>query len=293
MKGDETLLYSWLFIPGNKEKHLQKAYQLNADALIFDLEDAVPSTEKEKARKHVVQTIQKLDNKNNFIRVNELASDYFLDDLEKMIIPNVNGVVLPKVNNRGDIAIADYLIGKFERKNGLKNGAISIVPIIETAEGIHKALEIAQASTRIKRLAFGAEDFMLDLNIYPDESESELLYARSQLVVASREARIEPPIDSIYTDFRDEDGLKTATERGKRFGFRGKLLIHPDQIETVNNIFVPTTKEIAEAKKIVQAYEEAIRVGQGAIQVDGKMIDVPIYERAKKMLKHHEKRTLK
>src|SRR5699024_2935458 len=104
------MLYTWLFIPGNKEKHLQKAYQLNADALIFDLEDAVPSTEKEKARKHVVQTIQKLDNKNNFIRVNELASDYFLDDLEKMIIPNVNGVVLPKVNNKEDIIIADFLI---------------------------------------------------------------------------------------------------------------------------------------------------------------------------------------
>lgn len=286
------MLYSWLFIPGNKEKHLQKANQLRADVFIFDLEDAVPPLEKEKAREKVVQTLQTLE-KNIFVRVNDLASDYILADLEKVIIPNVQGIVLPKVNHKEDIIIADFLVSKFEKKNGLERGAISIVPLIETAEGVDQAFDIASGSDRVCRLALGAEDLILDLNIDPSEGESELLYVRSQLVIASRAAKIKAPIDSVYTDFRDETGLSLATRNGKKHGFGGKLLIHPAQIEPVNNIFMPTVTEMNEAKMIVQAYEKAIREGEGATQVDGKMIDAPVYERAKKLVEQHAERSLK
>ncbi|WP_085993081.1 HpcH/HpaI aldolase/citrate lyase family protein [Oceanobacillus senegalensis] len=276
---------SWMFIPGNNDKHLAKTYQLKANALIFDLEDAVSDSEKGSARLKVSKIIQELKSTMNFVRINDRTTSYFLDDLYEIVKDGLTGVVLPKVETKEDIVITDYILNSLKKKYRIDK-QILIVPLIETAAGLYHAYEIATASKQIHCLAFGAEDFRLDSNITTDIHGTELLYAKSKLVEVSRAAGIEAPVDSVFTNFKDEEGLREETELGKRLGFQGKLLIHPNQINTVNRIFSPSPEEIEEAKKIVQVYSESLDKGEAAIQVDGKMIDIPVAERARKILLH-------
>ncbi|WP_158591737.1 HpcH/HpaI aldolase/citrate lyase family protein [Oceanobacillus halophilus] len=278
------MIKTWLFIPGNNEKHLQKARILDVNALIFDLEDAVSVSEKETARLKVSKIIQETKENLNYIRINDRTTPFFLDDLYECVRDGLTGIVLPKVNTKEDIVIIDYLLEVLERKYQINNHKVSIIPIIESASGLYHAYEIATASTRIQCLAFGAEDYKLDLNISPDHHGTELLYSKSKLVEVSSAAGIEPPIDSVFTDFQDEEGLVEDARMGKRLGFQGKLLIHPNQIDRTNQIYSPTPEEIEEAKKIVQQYNESLDKGEAAIQIDGKMVDIPVAERARKLL---------
>lgn len=282
---------SWLFVPGNQEKHLRKVNDLLADVIIYDLEDAVPEANKQIARETVNKTIEKAVDKVNVVRVNALDTRHFLEDLNELSGINLAGIMLPKTNGRDDILIADFLLGKLEEKQGLENSSLSIIPIIETAKGLEHVGEIAAASERVHCLSFGAEDYMLDLNLEPDGCNQELNYARSKMIVASKAAGIEAPIDSVYTDFQDEQGLERVTRQGKQSGFQGKLLIHPKQINVVNRIFSPTKEQIDEAKQIVALYTESLKRGEGAVQLNGKMIDVPVAERARKILSFAEQPT--
>lgn len=283
------MLSSWLFIPGSKEKHVQKAKDVDAHVVILDLEDSVTIHEKKQARSIVYRTLQHLTEKECYVRVNGLHTEECMEDFYELVGPNLNGIILPKVNSRDDILIADFFIQKIENQKKIKPETIRLVPLIETAEGVMNALEIARASSRVKSLAFGAEDYMLDMNISTDKEEMELLHARSMLVTASRAARIDPPIDSVFTDFYDDEGLLHSTNKGKKLGFGAKLLIHPRQIGAVNRIYSPTEEEIERAKLIVSAYEEGSLKGDGAIQLEGEMIDKPVVERAKKLLLYEKK----
>ncbi|MBP2077170.1 HpcH/HpaI aldolase/citrate lyase family protein [Oceanobacillus polygoni] len=279
---------SWLFVPGNQEKYLYKAKELSADVIIYDLEDAVPIERKKSSRIKVNKAINETRGQVSFVRVNAPATPYFIDDLNGIIGENLSGIVLPKVNQTDDIVIADYLLGQLERKHNLAKGTFSIIPLIETALGVYNVHEIAQASERILCLCFGAEDFMLDLNIEQNGQQPELTYARSKLVIASRLAGKEAPIDSVYTNFQDVKGLEEEAQVAKQSGFQGKLVIHPNQIEVVNEVFYPTTAQIEEAQKIVALYNRSLERGEGAIQFGGKMIDVPVAERARKILSYVE-----
>lgn len=284
-KGDH-MYRTWMFVPGSQDKHLKKAADLSADVLIFDLEDAVPTVDKETARLKVKECIQKLEKKVSFVRVNALSTPYFLEDIKQIASPHLSGIILPKTNNREDIIIADYLLEQQEQEQGLLKGSLSIVPLIETAQGLNNAEKIASASERVSHLSFGAEDFMLDLNMDAGQEEQELLYARSKLVTASRSAGKEAPVDSVYTDFKDDIGLGKAAKKGKMLGFQGKLVIHPKQIDVVNQIFSPTSEQIAKARKIIQMYDASEKEEGGVIQIDGKMVDVPVAERARKILSY-------
>ena len=275
---------SWFFIPGSKDKFLAKAPELKADVIIFDLEDSVVPDEKDEAREKIKPWLNNKDiSAKKFVRVNEVNSTFFIDDIRELINENLDGFVLPKTNNTDDIKILDYLITTFEKQNNLKLNQIKIVPLIETSSGLLNAHTIASVSSRIEAMAFGAEDYMLDLGI-PNDSNQSLLHARSTLVATSSAAGISQPIDSVFTDFNNENGLKEASKLSRNFGFQGRLVIHPKQIEIVNSVYAPTTAEIEEAEKIVNAFKSSIDDGEGAIEVDGKMIDPPVYERAKKLL---------
>lgn len=275
---------SWFFIPGSKDKFLAKSADLDADVIIFDLEDSVVPDEKDEAREKIKPWLSNKDiSAKKYIRVNEVHSTFFIDDIKTLTDENLDGFVLPKTSDTDDIKILDYLITTFERKNNLKLNQIKIVPLIETSKGILNAAAIASSSSRIEAMAFGAEDYMLDLSI-PSDSNRSLLHARSTLVAASSAAGINPPIDSVFTDFKDEEGLKKVSAQSRGFGFQGRLVIHPKQIDTVNTVYAPTASEIEEAEKIVDAFKSSIDDGNGAIEVDGKMIDPPVYERAKKLL---------
>lgn len=274
---------TWMFIAGNQKKHLSKVVDLPSDVLIFDLEDSVAPLEKDIARTMVRETMNSLEGKKNYVRVNELQSLYFLKDIMQVVSHNLTGIVVPKINSEADILVVDYLLDHLEKNHNVPLNSVSIVPLIETAKGLHYSFEIASASERVSALAFGAEDFMLEMNISVDE-QNELLYARSKLVEVSKAANIDPPVDAVFTDLHDDEGLEYATLRAKKMGFQGKLVIHPKQLKKVNEVFAYPLEEIEEARRIVKIYENSVQNGKGAVQVDGKMVDMPVAERARKIL---------
>ncbi len=283
----EAPLYRTLmFVPGNQQRRLDKVKSLQSDAVILDLEDSVPLHEKESARSLVRQTLLGQHAEQVcFVRINDITTPFLVDDLESVVVSSLRGIMLPKADGRDSIFLADYLLTHFERKNGIDPGKLEIIPLIESASGVQHSYEIASACKRVKRLAFGSVDYALDVRAELTDEGTETLLARSQLVVASRSAGIEPPIDAVYFHINDTQGLSKSAEFAKKLGYQGKLVVHPNQIETVHQAFTPSEEEIEQAERIVQAFAEAQRSGLAAIQLDGKMIDIPVVERAKKMTK--------
>lgn len=279
-----ALYRSWMFVPGNLPRRLEKVKELDADVIIYDLEDAVPFHEKETARRLVCQTIRQHPNKIQFVRVNDPSTPCFVKDLVEVAGSGVAGIVLPKASDREQLRLADYLLSRVEKKAHVPEGSIEIVPLIESAAGLFHAHAIATASPRVKRLAFGSVDFALDIGAQLTKEGTELLYARSQLVVVSRVAGIEPPVDAVFPDIRDPEGLIREAQLAKQLGFLGKLVIHPSQIDPVNRVFTPTPQEVAEAQKIAAAFDAAVTRGVGVVEVEGRMVDVPVARRAKRIL---------
>jgi len=278
-----SLFRSWMFVPGNQERRLQKVKDLGSDIVIYDLEDAVPLQEKDKARELVQQTVADHRDKVQYVRVNDATTPYFAADL-RVAGAGAAGIVLPKAAGKGQIRLVEELLSEVEEKYQLPRGSAEIVPLIESALGVHHAYEIATASQRVKRLAFGSVDFTLDVNAQLTKEGTEILYARSHLVVVSRAAGIEPPIDAVYIHVKDSEGLERDARLAKQLGFQGKLVIHPDQIAVVNQVFAPAQEEVEAARKIVAAFEEAVASGLAAIQVDGRLIDYPVAEKAKRIV---------
>jgi citrate lyase subunit beta/citryl-CoA lyase len=279
-----TLYRSWMFVPGNQQRRLEKAKELAADVIVYDLEDAVPLAEKEKARAMVKQTLQTNRGKRQFVRVNDPSTRHHEADVCGLVGADLAGIMLPKAADREQLLHVDDLLARAERQCGLPVRSTEIVPLIETALGLYRAYEIAAACGRVKRLAFGSVDFTLDIGARLTKEGTEILYARSQLVVLSRAAGIEPPIDAVFIDVKDGEGLKRDAVLARQLGFQGKLVIHPDQIGVVNEAFSPSAEEIAEAKKIAEAFDRALAAGSAAVQVDGNMIDYPVAERARRIL---------
>jgi citrate lyase subunit beta/citryl-CoA lyase len=279
-----TLYRSWMFIPGNHQRRLEKARELQADVVVYDLEDAVPITEKEKAREMVKRTLETNRGKTQFVRVNDPSTPYHEADVSGLVGPDLAGIILPKASDREQLLRVDHLLAQAERQCGRPIGSTEVVPLIETALGLYRAFEIASACGRVKRLAFGSVDFTLDIGAQLTKEGTEILFARSQLVVLSRAAGIEPPIDAVYIHVKDAEGLERDARLARQLGFQGKLVIHPDQIGVVHQVFSPSEAETDEARKIVEAFEQAVACGLAAVQVDGKMIDYPVAERARRIL---------
>jgi len=263
---------SFLFAPANHPRRVEKALGLAAEAVILDLEDAVPEAEKEAARKAIAEAARLPRKTRLYVRINALSTPHGLADL-KALPQGIDGVVVPKCESARDVGAAAAYAPRLD-----------LMPTIETARGLRAAEEIALAHAQVRRLAMGALDFALDLGLSPGRDEAELAPYRAMLVMASRLAGREPPIDSPSPDFRDLDALKASCERARRMGFQGKLCIHPDQIPVVQAAFTPTPEEVGEAERIVAAAEAAERQGHGAAQVDGKMIDAPVVAKARRIL---------
>jgi citrate lyase subunit beta / citryl-CoA lyase len=278
------LFRSWMFVPGNNERRIEKLKDLNTDVVIYDLEDAVSLNEKEKAREMVKNALDQYKNRVSFVRVNDLHTPFFADDLTAVVTEGLYGIMLPKASKAEDILAADTQISELEEKNGLEAGSIEIVPLIENAQGVYFAYDIAKSSNRVKRLAFGSVDYTLDIHAELSKEGTEILFARSQLVVHSKAAGKESPIDAVYIHIKDQDGLLRDAKLAKQLGFQGKLVIHPDQIAVINGVFAPTQEEIDDAQAIVTAFDEALQNGMAAIQVGGKMIDYPVAALAKRIL---------
>jgi citrate lyase subunit beta/citryl-CoA lyase len=282
------LARTWMFVPGSDPKKIKKARSLNADVLIYDLEDSVSFSEKAAARQMVKNEIRLNLKQAKYVRINGSRTSFFHDDLHELLNENIKGIILPKSESAEQMLVLNKIVSQLEVLTGIPQGTIEVVPLIESALGLHRAYEIATSVPRVKRLAFGSLDFALDINAQLTKEGAELLYARSQMVVVSRAAGIEAPIDTVFFDIKDSANLTKETLFVKQLGFQGKMVIHPSQIDIVNEVFKPTNEEVEEAGLIVAAFDEAVRGGSGVVQFRGKMVDRPVVERAKKILEFAE-----
>lgn len=280
-----VILRTLLFVPGNQERRLEKARLIPADALILDLEDSVPPSEKDSAREKVAASIDELasNGKDIFVRINSLPTPYAVSDIKAVATRRLKGICLPKSESIDDIRRADALLADAEKDAGLEVGSIAILALIETPKGIINACDIVSASPRIMGAIFGAEDFALEMGINRTKEGSEIFYPRTVIAVACHAADV-LAIDSVYTDVRDTDGLIKETRAVAQLGFQGKAVIHPDQVGPVNQVFLPSDEEIARARRVVQVFKAAVEQGQASTSIDGRMIDAPVAERAKKIL---------
>jgi citrate lyase subunit beta / citryl-CoA lyase len=283
--GDAVVLYrSFLFAPGNHPRRVEKAFSLDADAVILDLEDACPVAEKVATRSTVVAACQSRRTCLGYVRVNATSTEYGYGDIVAVVHTGLDGIVLPKVETADEIKAVDWVMTNLEKERSLPIGAVDVIPIIETGKGMANIRAITAASTRVKRIAFGAGDFTLDMNMEWSRSEIELFAYRSECVLASRAAEIEPPIDTVWTDLKDAIGFTDSVRQIRSLGFQGKMCIHPEQVPIANAVLSPSAEQIDWSRRVVEAFETAEAAGSASIQLAGKFIDYPIVHRARRVL---------
>jgi len=276
---------SWLFIPSNNSKMVKKAKELKADVLIFDLEDAVPVAKKKEAYQILHDNLDAclLQEKKVIVRINSVNSSFIKDDIDFITNQNISTIMVPKIETQTDII---NLVDLLKQKE--VNQQTILIPLIETAKGVENLLTIAKSSHRIERVAFGALDYINDIKGFVSKQGYELSYARGKIINSSRAANILEPIDTVFKDIEDLEGLHNETKIVKNMGFKGKLAVHPKQLDIINKIFSPTFEEVEKAKKIVQAFNCNEAQGTGSLKVDGEMIDMPVVEQAKKIIDEFE-----
>lgn len=285
------LLRTLLFAPGSQPRKLAKVASFGADAIVLDLEDAVAETQKDAAREAVRLALPTYQDTLVMVRVNGLTAGRCQEDLRQVVCPSLHAMLLPKVDGPAALREVDELLTALEGREGIAPGTIRLFPLIETARGVARAEEIAlEAPRRVHTLIFGLADFTTDLGVDLTPDATEILYARSRVVVAARAAELAPPIDGPYLlDLRDRDGLIADSVRARKLGFQGRVVIYPPQVEPTNFAysFVPPA-ELESARKIARAFEEAEAAGSASIQVDGVFVDYPIYRRALHKLRLYE-----
>jgi len=276
---------SMLYVPGNAPAMLRDAHIYGPDSVMFDLEDSVSPREKDAARHLVFQALRHYDyaGVERIVRINGLETAFGLEDIAAVVCGGVDAVRLPKTDGPEDIIAVEQAVAAAERRFGRPSGSVKLVAAIESARGILAVREIATASPRLIAIAIGAEDFVTDMHTTRSPDGIELLAARSMLVMAARAAGI-MAIDTVFTAVDDEEGFQREARLAKQLGFDGKSVIHPSQIAMVHAIYAPTPEEVAKAHRVVAAAADAEAKGSGVIALDGKMIDKPIVERAKRVL---------
>ncbi len=287
-KTKRSFARSYLFAPGNSQKLLKKVYETHADGVVLDLEDSVPTAEKDKARKYISDAVAYCSTLESsflpitFIRVNGMDTGRTKEDIEQTVGPGVCGIRLPKVESSEAVKQVSSWLSNIEQKEGMRQGEIYLDCTIETALGVISAADIAKADPRVNAFVFGHADFCKDTGVIGNLGT---LYARSHLTLVSRSAGISPPIDGAYTLLDDTEGLKAATREAKNLGFFGKSAIHPKQLSTIHAVFTPTNEEIETAHTIVKKFEVAQEQGVGAIKLStGEFIDQAVFLQAKRLL---------
>lgn len=284
----ERPLRSWMFVPGNSQKFLDKALSasVGVDAVFLDLEDGVPFPLKAEARGLVATATEAASTGPlRFVRVNAVTTNEFPLDMQEALTPAIDGVCIPKTERREDVATVAALLGDAEKRLGLSDGTIRIVAAIESAAALLAAPAIAAAHPRMFGLMFGAEDYALDLGLGAQrEGEArDLIYARSAIVVAAAGSRI-LSIDGVFPNLDDQEGLERDILQSRRLGFGAKSTFNPRQVDLINKIFSPTPDELEYAQKVVDAFDEAQARGDGSVAVGGQLVDLPIVLRAQRIL---------
>jgi citrate lyase subunit beta/citryl-CoA lyase len=273
---------SRLYLPGNEPKFYLNAGLHKPDGIILDLEDSVAPAEKDAAQILVRNALRSVDfyGAERMVRINQLPRG--LDDLKYVVPHNVHVILIPKCESAEQVTAVNEEVNRLKNEYGIKNN-IYFMPIIESALGIIKAYEIATASKYNCALAIGLEDYTADLGTQRTNEGKESFFARSMIVNAAKAAGIQP-IDTVFSDVNDMEGLRESVIEAKSLGFEGKGCIHPRQIPVVHEAFAPTSEEIEKAKKIVLAFEEAEKKGLGVVSLGSKMIDAPVVKRARRTI---------
>jgi citrate lyase subunit beta/citryl-CoA lyase len=280
---EDRPLRSLLFTPGNHPRKLAKVGTFGSDASVLDLEDAVADAEKEAARATVRSALATYDPATLVVvRVNGAETGRLEADVEAVVCEELAGIMVPKVERPEVLVEVDRLLGELERERGLPEGRIRLLALIETAKGLVRCEEIAFAAPeRLYTLIFGLGDFTVELGIDITPDATELLYARSRVVVAARAADLAQPLDGPYLDLQNVDGLVADTARSRQLGFQGRVVIYPPHVEPVQLTYSQLSEEELErARRVVEAFENAEADGSASIQVDGRFVDYPIYRRA-------------
>ena len=276
---------SWMFVPGHRQRMIDKALGLDADALMLDIEDGVAPAEKDQARRLIGEALARERQPREplrFVRVNAIGHRRMEDDLAAVLRPGLDGLVLPKVESPAEVAAVESRVAAHEAACG---APVRLLVAIESPAGLLAAPAIASCSERVAGLMFGAEDFGRELGLPASRQgeAQELLYARSALVVAAASARVQA-VDGVWVDLRDPEGLERFALQSRRLGFTGMSSIHPSQVAPINAAFRPGAEEIDYARKVIAAYEEAAARGDGSVAFGGQLIDRPIIERARRTL---------
>ena len=276
---------SMLFVPGSNAAMLSNSFIYKPDSIMFDLEDAVALKEKDSARLLVAHALQHplYQEIETVVRVNPLDSEFGLLDLNAVVRAGVDVVRMPKTETAQDVVDMDNAITDIEKACGREVGSTKMLAAIESPLGITQANQIATASKRLIGIALGAEDYVRNLKTERSPEGIELLFARCSILQAARAAGIQA-FDTVYSNANNEEGFLKEAALIKQLGFDGKSLINPRQIELLHNLFAPTQKDVDQAKRIIEAAEEAEKQGSGVVSLNGKMIDAPIIDRAKLVL---------
>ena len=274
-----------IFVPGNRRDMLTKARDFDADVIIADLEDSVPSNEKENARQVVSEMTPSLGAKGQriMVRINSLDTGLSRDELNEVVGPHLYGISAGKVESPWDVREYDRLMSQAETRAGMTAGTLKLIPWIENAKAVVRAFEIAAASPRVVGVAFGAEDFADDMEIQRTDQGDEVYFPRAYVGTAAKAAEV-LALDSPYVNFRDSDGLKVDAATALKLGFKGKFAIHPSQIDIITETFSPSLEEMEYARRVLEVWREAEAAGRGSTSLDGKMVDVPIVKRAQNIL---------
>ncbi|ANY10234.1 citrate lyase subunit beta [Pseudonocardia sp. HH130630-07] len=280
------MLRSWLFLPADNERFAARALTGDADAVILDLEDAVADRSKAAARAGAARHTGDAGNaaRHLYVRINALDTPHALADVTAVVGPGLEGIVLPMAGRAADVEILDWLLTQAEHAGGLPVGRTAVVPLVECAAGVVRMGEIARASTRIRTLAYGSGDLAADVGMPWEATGSGDIGVRSLLALHCRDAGIGPPLDSVSMAIDDEDALRAEAHRSRDLGFGGKLCVHPRQVATINETYLPSAARVEWAHRIIAATDEAEARGAGAVRLDGQLMDIATIESARRIL---------
>ena len=279
------LLRSLIFVPGNRPNMLERARTFNADIIMVDLEDSVPGGEKTNARRLAAEWVPELQRqgKRVMVRVNSLDTGLTRDELAVVIGPNLYGVSIGKVASARDLTEVDRIIMPLEAAAGLAPGQVKLIPWIENARAVMMAYQIAVATPRIVAVAFGAEDYTNDMGVQRTDHGEEAYFPRAMVALAARAGKV-ASLDTPFVSFRDPEGLRREARQARQLGYAGKFAIHPSQIEIINDTFSPLPEDVAYARQVVDAWNQAEAAGRGSVDLNGRMIDVPVVKRVHSLL---------
>ena len=276
-----------MFVPANQERMLNKLNDLPADGFIFDLEDTIPDPEKNTARQMTLEAMPKVLGSRSWVRVNGLSTGFFHEDVDALVgAKGLVGFIVPKMDSLEEVSAVDKMIASLEIRRNLAVGSTPIIVMMESANGVLDSRKIMTSSKRIQSMIYGGGedgDMNVSLGATWTSAGPEMMFVRQFSLTSARAAGFECPLDGVFSNVKDPEGFRSDTQLSRRLGFRGRTVIHPNQIEDANLIYTPTAAQIEYYTRVVEAYQEALTRGIASTTVDGKLVDLAMSKTAQRL----------